>query len=178
MDFIALFSKTLHLQTGDLLILNQSKANKTTSKMRSEFQGDVRNFLLSRGIILQRKYAPFNSDSVENDVSQCTKNLAQGTKFSKSVLPVRVLCFVISWIVASLLHRNTLLPSSDKTSLWYQHSYPFAEASSPTDQHPRKLCCRARVTAGTLKMALTVKALHELKVLVCCSHWICLSKTI
>lgn len=36
------------------------------SKIRSEFQGDVSNFLLCLRNYLQRKYAAFNSDSVEN----------------------------------------------------------------------------------------------------------------
>lgn len=78
--------------------------------MRFDFQGDVRNFFVSR-ITLQREHAPFNSDS----------SVYQGTNFSTSVLPVWVLRFVISWTVVLLLHRNTLLPFSNRTSPWYQH---------------------------------------------------------
>lgn len=68
MDASALFSKTLHLQPAELLI--QHEANKTL--LTSELSSREMECFVS-GIILQRKYAPFNSDSVHQEFGWRTR---------------------------------------------------------------------------------------------------------
>lgn len=128
MAFIGLFLKTLHLQTGDLLVLNQLKANKSTSKIRSEFQGDVRNFLLCL-----RNYPTEeinNTFPLTQTLSALRMWLREQNSPSQFYLSGYFVLSSAGLQVCGFTGRRSF------PSLWCQHSCPYRRRGLPRLPHP------------------------------------------